>query len=80
LPEENPCIWNGHFAVLTGPFLSGYDDDDHTYRCGEPLEICSKTLKVLQHPHYASSFGIINRSREGVTAEPVICGTSSECC
>lgn len=80
LPEENPCVWNGHFAVLTGPFLSTCDDDDHTYRCGEPLEICSKTLKVLQHPHYESSFGIINRSREGVTAEPVICGTSSECC
>ncbi|MDH5429603.1 MAG: methyltransferase domain-containing protein [Nitrospirota bacterium] len=80
LPEESPCVWDGHFAVLTGPFLGVCDDDDHTYRCGEPLEICSKTLKVLQHPHYQSSFGIINRSREAVTAEPVICGTSTECC
>ncbi len=79
-PEDIPCIWEGHFAVLTGPFLEVSDDDAHTYHCGEPLEICSKTLKVLQHPHYRQSFGIINRAREAVTAEPVICGTSTECC
>ncbi|MEX2491522.1 MAG: methyltransferase domain-containing protein [Nitrospirales bacterium] len=80
LPEETPCVWEGHFAILTGPFLAICDDDGHTYRCGEPLEICSKTLKVLRHPRYQSSFGTINRARETVTAEPVICGTSSECC
>jgi hypothetical protein len=80
LPEATPCVWDGHFAILTGPFLAVSDDDDHTYQCGEPLEICSKTLKVLQHPGYQSSFGIINRAREAVTSEPVICGTSTECC
>lgn len=80
LPEVTPCVWEGHFAILTGPFLAICDDDGHTYRCGEPLEICSKTLKVLRHPRYQSSFGTINRAREAVTAEPVICGTSTECC
>jgi hypothetical protein len=79
-PEESPCIWEGHFAIHTGPFLAVSDDDQHTYRCGEPLEICSKTLKVLQHPRYQSSFGTINRAQEAATAEPVICGTSTECC
>jgi SAM-dependent methyltransferase len=80
LPEEGPCIWEGHFAIHTGPFLAVSDDDQHTYPCGEPLEICSKTLKVLQHPRYQSSFGTINRAQEAATAEPVICGTSTECC
>jgi hypothetical protein len=80
LPEHTPCIWEGHFAILTGPFLAVCDDDDHTYQCGEPLEICSKTLKVLQHPQYQPVFGTINRARESVTAAPVICGTSTECC
>jgi hypothetical protein len=80
LPEEGPCIWEGHFAIHTGPFLAVSDDDHHSYRCGEPLEICSKTLKVLQHPRYQSSFGTINRAQEGTTVEPVICGTSTECC
>lgn len=79
-PEEAPCIWEGHFAILTGPFLAVNDDDNHTYQCGEPLEICSKTLKVLQHPQYQPLFGTINRAREAVTTEPVICGTSTECC
>lgn len=80
LPEEAPCVWEGQFAILTGPFLAVTDDDNHTYRSGEPLEICSKTLKVLQHPSYQPAFGTINRARESVTAEPVICGTSTECC
>ncbi len=80
LPEKMPCVWEGHFAILTGPFLSVCDDDGHIFRSGEPLEICSKTLKVLQHPSYQPSFGTINRARESVTAEPVICGTSAECC
>ena len=79
-PEDTPCIWEGQFAILTGPFLEVSDDDGHAYHCGEPLEICSKTFRVLQHPQYRSSFGIIDRAREAGTAEPVICGTSTECC
>ncbi len=79
-PEEAPCVWRGHFAVLMGPFLSISDDDDHTFLSGEPLEICSKTLKVLEHPKYQSAFGIFNRARESVTAEPVIGGASTGCC
>ena len=79
-PEEAPCAWEGRFAVLTGPFLAVCDDDHHLYRCGEPVEICSKTFDVLQTSHYQPYFGTINRAREGVTSEPVICGTSTGCC
>lgn len=79
-PEEAPCVWEGRFAVLTGPFLAVCDDDHHLYRCGEPVEICSKTFDVLQASHYQPYFGTINRAREGVTSEPVICGTSTGCC
>ncbi len=79
-PEEAPCVWEGHFTVLTGPFLVVCDDDHHMYRCGEPLEICSKTFNVLHTPPYQPYFANINRAREGVTSEPVICGTSTGCC
>lgn len=79
-PEETPCVWEGHFAILTGPFVEGRDDDHHTYRCGEPLEICSKTYNVLQDSHYQPYFGIINRAQESPNSDPVICGTSSGCC
>lgn len=79
-PEEAPCVWEGHFAVLTGPFLAVCDDDHHMYRCGEPVEICSRTFNVLHTPPYRPYFANINRAREGVTSEPVICGTSTGCC
>lgn len=79
-PEKAPCVWEGQFAVLTGPFLVVCDDDHHTYRCGEPIEICSKTFKVLQALPYQPYFATINRAREGLTSEPVICGPSTGCC
>src|SRR5439155_570697 len=44
LPAQAPCIWKGHFALFTGPFMEAEDDDHHVYRRGVPLEICSKTL------------------------------------
>jgi hypothetical protein len=79
-PQEAPCVWEGDFAVLTGPFVAVCDDDHHQFRCGEPVEICSKTFRVLHTPHYQPYFANINRAREGVTSEPVICGTSTVCC
>ena len=79
-PEEAPCVWEGLFAVLTGPFLTVCDDDHHTYRCGEPVEICSKTSNVLRTSHYQPYFATINRAREGATSDPVICGNSTGCC
>lgn len=41
LPSQAPCVWQGHFALLAGPFLEVADDDHHVYRRGEPLEVCS---------------------------------------
>ena len=79
-PESISCVWEGQFAILTGPFLSARDDDHHEFECGVPLEICSKTQKVLQHPLYHSSFGILNRAQENTSSEPVICGPSTGCC
>ncbi|MCA9499750.1 MAG: methyltransferase domain-containing protein [Nitrospira sp.] len=79
-PEEAPCVWEGQFAVLTGPFLAVCDDDHHTYQCGEPVEICSKTYKVLQTTSYQPYFATINRSRGGVESDPVICEPSTGCC
>jgi SAM-dependent methyltransferase len=79
-PEEAPCVWEGDFAVLTGPFVAVCDDDHHQFRCGEPVEICSKTFRVLDTLPYQPYFTTINRARDGVTSEPVICETSNGCC
>jgi arsenite methyltransferase len=80
LPEQAPCVWKGHFAMLTGPFVETADDDHHTFRQGEPLEICSKTLKVLETDHYARHFAIINRAGQTVSGEAVSCAPGGSCC
>ena len=80
LPENATCVWEGHFALLTGPFIAATDDDDHVYQCGTPYEVCSKTLKVLQSDEYRPYFAVINRAGEGVTQEPVPCAPTESCC
>jgi len=80
LPENTTCTWEGHFAMLTGPFLEVQDDDHHTFHCGVPLEICSKTQKVLEHEAYQPYFGIINRASESSSPSAVICEPAGGCC
>lgn len=80
LPDEAPCVWQGQFALLTGPFLEVQDDDSHTFHMGIPHEICSKTVNVLQHDAYQPAFAIINRSQETVRGEPVDCQPTGGCC
>jgi hypothetical protein len=80
LPETGPCVWQGRFAFLGGPFLRAEDDDNHTYLRGEALEICSKTEKVLEHPNYAPFFGILNRAGREVAGAEACCGPADNCC
>jgi SAM-dependent methyltransferase len=79
-PEDAPCLWQGHFAMLAGPFVEAADDDHHVYRRGEPLEICSKTLKVLEADCYAPHFAIINRAAQNVNGEAVTRSPDGGCC
>lgn len=80
LPEQAPCVWQGHFALLTGPFTEVCDDDAHRYRRGEPLEICSKTLKVLDADAYRPHFTVINRAGGPVSGAAVSCDPNGSCC
>lgn len=79
-PANAPCHWRGHFALLAGPFVEAADDDHHLYRRGEPIEICSKTLTVLEAAGYAPHFAIINRAGQQVNGEAVTCAPSGNCC
>lgn len=80
LPEAKPCIWEGHYAVLSGPFREVADDDHHTYRRGDPLEICTKTLRVLQTDAYRAHFVIYNRASGPVSGAAVSCSPGGGCC
>lgn len=80
LPSQAPCVWQGDFALLAGPFLEAADDDHHVYRRGEPLEVCSKTLKVLATDGYAPHFAIINRAGQCVNGGEVTCSPEGGCC
>ncbi len=80
LPEDASCVWEGQFAVLTGPFLEVGDDDHHTFPCGIPKEICSKTHRVLQHEAYQGFFTVISRASQPGSSQPVICEPSGGCC
>ena len=79
-PTQTPCVWQGHHALLAGPFVEAADDDHHVYRRGEPLEICSKTLAVLKAEGYASHFVILNRAGRRVSGEAVVCSPDGNCC
>jgi arsenite methyltransferase len=80
-PADAPCHWQGHFAMLAGPFVEAADDDHHVYRRGEPVEICSKTLHVLETDGYAPHFAIINRAGQNVSGEAVTCSPDQgNCC
>lgn len=80
LPEDKPCVWQGHYAILIGPFREAADDDHHVYRRGEPLEICSKTRLVLESPGYAGHFSIYSRASGDVSGSTVACSPSGGCC
>ena len=80
LPEDITCVWDGHFAMLTGPFIEARDDDGHTFQCGIPAEICSKTHRVLQHDAYRPYFGVINRATQPGAHDAVICEPTGGCC
>jgi len=80
LPTQEPCVWRGDFALLAGPFLEVADDDGHRYRRGEPVEVCSKTLRVLEAEGYTSHFAIINRASQPVGGDAVKCSPNQGCC
>lgn len=80
LPAQTPCMWQGHYALLAGPFVEAADDDHHIYRRGEPLEICSKTVAVLEAQGYQPHFAILNRAGERVSGEAVTCSPNGACC
>jgi len=79
-PTDAPCSWQGHFAMLAGPFIEAADDDHHVYRRGEPVEICSKTLTVLNAEGYAPHFAIINRAGRSVEDDAVTCSPNEGGC
>ena len=79
-PADAPCHWRGYFALFAGPFVEAADDDQHLYRRGEPLEICSKTLTVLEADGYAPHFAIINRAGQHVSGDAVTCSPTEGCC
>lgn len=79
-PVDAPCLWQGHFAMFAGPFVEAADDDHQVYRRGEPVEICSKTLYVLEADCYAPHFAIINRTGQSVSGDAVTCSSNGGCC
>lgn len=80
LPEQKPCVWKGDFAIFTGPFAEVEDDDHHVFRRGAPLEVCSKTLNVLETDHYRPYFALFNRAENRVSGTTVSCAPEGGCC
>jgi arsenite methyltransferase len=79
-PEQKPCVWRGDFAILAGPLREAEDDDHHVYCSGVPLEICSKTLRVLREDAYRPYFMIVNRAQSGTAGTEVSCAPEGGCC
>jgi hypothetical protein len=66
--------------MFAGPFVEAADDDHHIYRRGEPVEVCSKTLAVLEAEGYALHFAILNRAGGRVSGNAVTCSPEKGCC
>jgi hypothetical protein len=49
-PKLGPCVYKGDFVSLFGPFFQVCDDDNHIFEVGQEMEICEKTLGVLNTP------------------------------
>ncbi|MFM9906108.1 MAG: methyltransferase domain-containing protein [Nitrospiraceae bacterium] len=79
-PAKTPCVWQGHFALLAGPFVEAADDDHHSFRRGEPMEICNRTLTVLETAGYEPHFAIINHAGSNVSENAVPCAPDGSCC
>jgi len=81
-PPTGPCVWKGDYALLTGPFLEAEDDDHHVYRRGAPVEICSKTLTVLESSPYGRHFAVINRAAasDRTSVKETSCSSTGSCC
>ena len=79
-PAKTPCVWQGHFALLAGPFVEAADDDHHSFRRGEPMEICNRTLTVLETAGYEPHFAIINHAGSNVSENAVPCTPDGSCC
>jgi SAM-dependent methyltransferase len=79
-PADAPCSWKGDYALLAGPFVEAADDDHHIYRRGEPLEVCSKTVAVLETSGYRPHFVMLNRAGDRVSGEAVTCSPDGGCC
>lgn len=80
IPAQAPCTWQGHYALFAGPFVEATDDDNHVYRRGEPLEICSKTVAVLETQGYKPHFVLLNRASQAVGGSAVTCAPDGGCC
>lgn len=79
-PADAPCTWQGQYALLAGPFIEVEDDDHHLYRRGEPMEICSKTVTVLEADGYKPHFVILNRAGDSVSGDAITCAPDGGCC
>lgn len=81
-PPTVPCVWKGDYGVLTGPFLEAEDDDQHVYRRGAPVEICSKTLSVLESSPYRRHFAVFNRvaASQQALGQETSCSSTGSCC
>ncbi len=79
-PAQTPCVWQGAYAILTGPVISAEDDDHHQYYRGVPLEICSKTVQVLTQDAYRPHFMIYHRNSSLVEGDAVGCAPGGNCC
>ncbi|MEK6680838.1 MAG: methyltransferase domain-containing protein [Nitrospirota bacterium] len=68
------CLYIGHYAVYLGPFSSVHDDDNHEFKRGEMVEVCTDTIFKLSRLPYAGKFLIIDTE----SGSEATCGPS--CC
>ncbi len=65
--KSEGCDYQGHTATYLGPGSTFSDDDDHTYRRGEPVPVCTDTAAKLSAAPYLGHFVIVDPAGESCT-------------
>ncbi|MDX2144411.1 MAG: methyltransferase domain-containing protein [Rhodospirillaceae bacterium] len=71
--KQGAC-WDKNQAVIyRGPFRSVTDDDNHTYRRGQPMAVCEKTFGLLMAEPYAGQFAPVPPYKDVAEPTPFDC-------
>jgi arsenite methyltransferase len=71
--KEGECLDYKQAVIYKGPFSRVTDDDGHSFRRGERIAVCEKTLDIYKKPPYAGMFEYLEPHQKVTEPQPFDC-------